>query len=205
MCAAPGSVTVIKGIEVPNGDCDGIMYDELNDRIMLTNHGRPIGALVAIDPDSGNIVGTVLLEDNAGAHRRENRTWPAEHSRCHRPDPCSIGESDSRGARFALRPRQPMTAPNMKGNAMKSLLVAIAITLFASTAAFAANPSCEAQAGEKKLAGAAKSSFIKKCDKDAAEAATTACTTQATEKKLAGAAKSSFVKKCVKDTTTAAK
>jgi len=88
---------------------------------------------------------------------------------------------------------------------MKSLLVAMAITLFASTAAFAANPSCEAQAAEKKLAGAAKSSFIKKCDKDAAEAATAACTTQATEKKLAGAAKSSFMKKCVKDATTAAK
>jgi hypothetical protein len=92
----------------------------------------------------------------------------------------------------------------MKGRVMKSLLVAIAITLFASTTAFAANPSCEAQAAEKKLAGAAKSSFIKKCDKDATEAATTACTTQATEKKLAGAAKSSFMKKCVKDATTAA-
>jgi len=88
---------------------------------------------------------------------------------------------------------------------MKSLLVVVAITLFASTGAFAANPSCEAQAAEKKLAGAAKSSFIKKCDKDAAEAATTACTTQATEKKLAGAAKSSFMKKCVNDATTAAK
>jgi len=93
----------------------------------------------------------------------------------------------------------------MKGNAMKSLLVALAIAVFASSAAFAANPTCEAQAAEKKLAGAAKSSFIKKCDKDATEAATTACTTQATEKKLAGAAKSSFMKKCVKDATTAAK
>ena len=88
---------------------------------------------------------------------------------------------------------------------MKGLLVAVAITVFASSAAFATNPSCEAQAAEKKLAGAAKSSFIKKCDKDATEAATTACTTQATEKKLAGAAKSSFMKKCVKDATTAAK
>jgi hypothetical protein len=98
-----------------------------------------------------------------------------------------------------------MITQKMKGRVMKSLLVAIAITLLASTAAFAANPSCEAQAGEKKLAGAAKSSFIKKCDKDATEAATTACTTQATEKKLAGAAKSSFMKKCVKDATTATK
>jgi hypothetical protein len=77
--------------------------------------------------------------------------------------------------------------------------------LFASTTAFAATPSCDAQAVEKKLAGAAKSSFIKKCDKDATEAATTACTTQATEKKLAGAAKSSFMKKCVKDATTETK
>ena len=42
----------------------------------------------------------------------------------------------------------------------------------ASTAAFAANPACDAQAAEKKLAGAAKTSFVKKCEKDAAEAAT---------------------------------
>ena len=84
---------------------------------------------------------------------------------------------------------------------MKSLLLVVAITLFSNTAALAAAPSCEAQAAEKKLAGAAKSSFIKKCDKDAAEAATTTCTTQATEKKLAGAAKSSFMKKCVNDAT----
>ncbi len=88
---------------------------------------------------------------------------------------------------------------------MKSLLVAVAMTLLASTPAFAANPSCETQAADKKLAGAAKTSFIKKCDKDATEAATTACTAQATEKKLAGAAKSSFMKKCVTDATTAAK
>ena len=88
---------------------------------------------------------------------------------------------------------------------MRILLVAAAMTLFASTAAFAANPSCDAQAAEKKLAGAAKSSFVKKCEKDATEAATAVCTDQATEKKLAGAAKSSFMKKCVKDATTAAK
>lgn len=88
---------------------------------------------------------------------------------------------------------------------MRILLVATAMTLFANTAVFAANPSCDAQAAEKKLSGAAKSSFTKKCEKDATEAATTACNTQATEKKLNGAAKSSFVKKCVTDTTTAAK
>jgi hypothetical protein len=77
--------------------------------------------------------------------------------------------------------------------------------LFAATSSFAADPSCDAQATEKKLAGAAKTSFVKKCEKDATAAATTACEGQAADKKLAGAAKTSFVKKCVKDSTTPAK
>ena len=50
-------------------------------------------------------------------------------------------------------------------------------------------------ATEKKLAGAAKTSFMKKCEKDAAAA----CEVAATERKLAGAAKNSNVKKCTKD------
>jgi hypothetical protein len=86
---------------------------------------------------------------------------------------------------------------------MKSLYAVALVTLFASTAAFAANPTCEAQATEKKLAGAAKTSFVKKCEKDAAAAATATCETQAADKKLAGAAKTSFVKKCVKDASGA--
>lgn len=86
---------------------------------------------------------------------------------------------------------------------MKRILVALAATLFASSAAFAAGPSCDAQAAEKKLAGAAKNSFVKKCNKDAAAAATTTCNAQAAEKKLAGAAKNSFTKKCVTDATAA--
>ncbi len=61
--------------------------------------------------------------------------------------------------------------------------------------------SCDAQAAEKKLAGAAKTSFLTKCNKDAmaANPAAQACETKAAEKKLAGAAKNSFVKKCVAD------
>lgn len=86
---------------------------------------------------------------------------------------------------------------------MKTVLLAAVTLLFANTAAFAADPSCEAQAGEKKLAGAAKTSFVKKCQKDATEAANKACTTQADDKKLAGAAKTSFVKKCVTDAAAA--
>ena len=85
------------------------------------------------------------------------------------------------------------------------VLIAVAMATLLASTAFAADPSCEAQAAEKKLAGAAKTSFVKKCEKDATAAATTACEGQAADKKLAGAAKASFVKKCVKDSTAAAK
>jgi hypothetical protein len=51
------------------------------------------------------------------------------------------------------------------------------------------------QSSAKKLAGAAKTSFMKKCETDAK----TACSKSAAEKKLAGAAKASFEKKCVTD------
>ena len=61
---------------------------------------------------------------------------------------------------------------------------------------------CEKQADEKKLHGAAKTSFVKKCSGGAKEAKSPAaegCEKQAAEKKLHGAAKNSFVKKCVAD------
>ncbi len=58
------TLAVIKRIMVGPG-LDGIMYDEPDDKIILTNHSRPIGTLTAIDPKSGDIVATVELEDNA--------------------------------------------------------------------------------------------------------------------------------------------
>jgi len=58
------TLAVIKQIKVGPG-LDGIMYDEPDDRIILTNHSRPIGTLTAIDPRSGDIVATVELEDTA--------------------------------------------------------------------------------------------------------------------------------------------
>ena len=58
---------------------------------------------------------------------------------------------------------------------------------------------CEAQAAEKKLSGAAKTSFVKKCETDAGAGASASCEAKAAEKKLAGAAKTSFVKKCETD------
>ena len=50
---------------------------------------------------------------------------------------------------------------------MRTMLVTAAVMLCFSSGAFAAGASCEAQATEKKLAGAAKTSFTKKCVKDA--------------------------------------
>ena len=67
---------------------------------------------------------------------------------------------------------------------------AIALSLIAGPA-FA--DSCKAQATDKKLAGAAMTSFMRKCERDAE----TACFTNAGEKKLSGAAKTSFTKKCM--------
>jgi hypothetical protein len=76
--------------------------------------------------------------------------------------------------------------------------VLVALSAFAGQS-FAAD--CTAQAAEKKLAGAAKTSFVKKCEKDAMEAnpGYSACAKSSDEKKLAGAAKNSFMKKCVAD------
>ena len=59
------TLTVIKQIPVMQGGLDGIMYDEPDDKIVLTNHSRPIGTLTAIDPKTGDIVGTAELEDNS--------------------------------------------------------------------------------------------------------------------------------------------
>ncbi len=78
---------------------------------------------------------------------------------------------------------------------MRSLILAVMLSAV-GVSAYAADATCSMQAEEKKLAGAAKNSFVKKCQKDA----TAACEAQAAEKKLAGAAKNSFTKKCVKDT-----
>src|SRR6185436_1240246 len=54
----------IKKIKVSVGGLDGIMYDEADDRIILTNHSKP-GTLTALDPVGGDVVATVELEDTA--------------------------------------------------------------------------------------------------------------------------------------------
>ena len=88
---------------------------------------------------------------------------------------------------------------------MKKLIIAVLVTLFTANAALAADD-CAAKAAEKKLAGAAKNSFMKKCEADAkaqAPAPASSCEARAAEKKLAGAAKNSFMTKCEKDAAAA--
>jgi DNA-binding beta-propeller fold protein YncE len=58
------TLAVLKQIKIGPG-LDGIMYDEPDDKVILTNHSRPTGTLTAIDPVSGAIVATVELEDNS--------------------------------------------------------------------------------------------------------------------------------------------
>ena len=74
------------------------------------------------------------------------------------------------------------------------LLIATAALMLYSQAAFAAD-SCQDRATAKKLTGAALTSFMTKCEKDAAAS----CQKASGKKKLAGAAKTSFETKCMKD------
>lgn len=75
---------------------------------------------------------------------------------------------------------------------MKSIVFAAILSLVAGSALA---DSCKMQSDSKKLAGAAKDSFMKKCETDAKAG----CDKSAAEKKLSGAAKDSFTKKCVGD------
>ena len=58
------TLAVLRQVKVGPG-LDGIMYDEPDDLIILTNHSRPIGTLTALNPKTGDIVATVELEDTA--------------------------------------------------------------------------------------------------------------------------------------------
>jgi len=77
---------------------------------------------------------------------------------------------------------------------MKRIFLAAIVATFAAGAAFAQD-SCETKAvgkDGKPLAGAAKTSYMKKCMADTCAAKAVG----SDGKKLAGAAKSSFMKKC---------
>ena len=74
-------------------------------------------------------------------------------------------------------------------------LAALALCIAGAPTLAFADDACMTQSMDKKLAGAAKTSFMTKCEK-------TACMSQAADKKLHGAAETSFVKKCIKDAMT---
>lgn len=79
---------------------------------------------------------------------------------------------------------------------MKYFVTALMLCAF-SGGAFAADATCKDQATGKKLAGAALTSFMTKCEKDA----TTACEADSKAKKLAGAALDAHMKKCIGEKT----
>lgn len=82
---------------------------------------------------------------------------------------------------------------------MLKTTLAVAFAGLFATGAFAAD--CNKMADDKKLAGAARTSFVKKCEKDhgGAMMASPACEESAADKKLAGAAKTSHIRKCMAD------
>jgi hypothetical protein len=92
---------------------------------------------------------------------------------------------------------------------IKTLLTAglMSLALLAGQA-HAANAACEAKAVDKNgkaLAGAAKTSFMKKCEGEAGGGACEAKAVDKNGKALAGAAKTSFMKKCETDMAAAKK
>jgi hypothetical protein len=97
---------------------------------------------------------------------------------------------------------EKFTGCNLKSGAktyrrktMKHIIFAIGFSLFACSAAMAQEPTCTAKAigsDGKPLAGAAKTSFLTKCKREACEPKAIG----KDGKPLAGAAKASFLKKC---------
>ena len=88
---------------------------------------------------------------------------------------------------------------------MRTLIASISLALLSTLAH--ASPACEAKAVDKNgkaLAGAAKNSFMKKCEKEEGGATCAAKAVDKNGKPLAGAAKNSFMKKCEKEAGAAA-
>lgn len=80
---------------------------------------------------------------------------------------------------------------------IRTFAVALALCSLAGMQAAHADATCQSTAADKKLYGAARTSFLKKCQTDARAK----CDAAASDRKLAGAAKNSFTKKCATDAT----
>jgi len=83
-------------------------------------------------------------------------------------------------------------------NIIRTAVIAFAVAGTFAGGALAAG-SCKGQADAKNLHGAAQTSFLSKCEKDARSK----CSSDAKAKGLHGAAESSFTAKCVKEATGA--
>jgi hypothetical protein len=77
---------------------------------------------------------------------------------------------------------------------MKFIVLAAALSLAFSSSA-SAQMTCKADSDARKLAGAARTSHMKKCEEDAKAK----CEADSNAKKLSGAARTSHMNKCVKD------
>lgn len=80
---------------------------------------------------------------------------------------------------------------------MKKMILVLS-TFVAMNAAFA-DDACTTAAADKKLNGAAKNSFIKKCQKDSEGSARAMCEKDDVSQRTSGAAKEAHIKKCMKD------
>ena len=76
------------------------------------------------------------------------------------------------------------------------VLVAFISILFVASMAFAGT--CESQAAAKKMVGAAKKSFMKKCESEMA-ATQARCEARAKELKVLSSAKKIFIKNCIEE------
>jgi hypothetical protein len=81
---------------------------------------------------------------------------------------------------------------------MKIVFAVLGMLIIGSTAVRAADPpapACTTTVQDKKLSGAAKTSFMTRCKNDTIAR----CDEMATNRKLFGAARNSFTNKCVND------
>jgi hypothetical protein len=79
-----------------------------------------------------------------------------------------------------------------------SLAIAVCGVLAAPLVSAAGN-TFGADATDRKLAGAARDTFMAKCHREAAASARVGCDAQASDRQLSGAAKTSFTNRCVID------
>src|SRR5262249_61182750 len=93
------------------------------------------------------------------------------------------------GARACFR-HQNMFQASIMERTMKALVLTTALLM---TCGSAYADSCKVEAGNKKLAGAAMTSFMKRCETDAK----TACAKSAAEKKQPGSRKKRLTTECV--------